>query len=199
MSASHLRTSHGIAILLADTVLLGCFLAQTFILGCFLLYGGIPLPKSFVESFLCERLVPEIVLTASAYRIDPSGSITVQSPTLHVDSIESPIFEASNAVLTFEPLRDTAFKPKLSSVLVVGGTIYLPSIHSPTGTRGHFGTSILFTSLQDENLILNSFAALHEDVRLRGTATYESQKRRTKVTLKLHAIGLRLAFNARPD
>ena len=185
MSASHLRTSHWIAILLADTVLLGCFLAQTFILGCFLLYGGIPLPKSFVESFLCERLVPEIVLTASAYRIDPSGSITVQSPTLHVDSIESPIFEASNAVLTFEPLRDTAFKPKLSSVLVVGGTIYLPSIHSPTGTREAILEQASFSlNLQDENLILNSFAALHEDVRLRGTATYESQKKKNESDAK---------------
>lgn len=158
--------------------LLSCLLFQAVILLFFAGYGYIPIPKGVIEHFIKKTLPPELEVVSEAYHLTAKAEFVAKNLNLYLDSVESPIFSAENATLQFERLEGQNLGLRWSEAQVVNGTLYLPSIYSPSGQHTAILEKTSFAVSYDAlGYNLSSFAAQHADIILRGAGRFpQSQK-----------------------
>ena len=153
-----------------DAVLLAVFIAQAFLFGCLLIYGHIPLPNQLVSQLVNRGLPDGLSLQAETFSLTLDGTVEIENLTLYSERVGQEIFRADGAVAELSNESGTGLKPTLSELVLSNGAIDLPAVYSPSGKQSTILKRIAFRLIPDnEQIIVDSFAALHEDIRLRGS------------------------------
>ncbi|MFP4260708.1 MAG: AsmA-like C-terminal region-containing protein [Opitutales bacterium] len=172
-----------------DAFLLGLFLIQAFTLGCFLTLGYFPLPRSLTEDLVQQKLPKGFELSAQTYRLYPDGTIYFDGPILRLERIDQPVLECETARLEIDFSPNQRATPLVGNLLIAGGELFLPPTYSPNGQRLPLLESISArASLNRIGFTLESFAAKHRDVRVRGSARMPAQPLQEKEPLDMDRL-----------
>lgn len=156
-----------------DGLLLLIFIAQAFLLGCLLTYGHLPLPTKWVSDRIREDLPDGISISADSYALNLDGTIRMENVQFQLNDIEQAFFKAEYAHIEFGVTWDREKPLYLKGCILSNGLLSLPAVYSPSGTSStvldHIALRLLPTEL---GVRVDSFAALHEDIRLRGSINW---------------------------
>jgi hypothetical protein len=153
--------------LFLDALLLLLFMAQAFIAANLLIYGYLPLPAEWGNRLLTHKTPQVLKATMAELRLRANGRFEFIGLEVHVDPIEQALFRADSAELALS-MNGFAL-PLLESVVVSGGTFYTPAVYSPNGKHSPLLEKIALRIRPSEgSLKVDRFAALHEEIRLRG-------------------------------
>ncbi|MFO8027608.1 MAG: AsmA-like C-terminal region-containing protein [Opitutales bacterium] len=172
--------------LFIDGLLLLFFIVQAFLLGCFFLYGHLPLPSKWVGESITSRLPPGISVDADRFSLTPDGTIRMENIQLYLDGMDEAVFTADYAHAAFALQWDKNEPVYLEECVLSKGLLLLPAIHSPTGSDSTILDDLALRLRPVEGGIrVDSLAARHEDIRLRGSIDWTAGEARAE------------AFNAR--
>lgn len=154
--------------LFLDAFLLLLFIAQAFVGGCLLIYGHLPLPSEWGNRLIAEQLPKGLILQIDEFRLRPGGSIELVGIDLRAEGIQQSLLKAKAAEV--ELRWEFHFElPQLESLILSGGTVYIPSVYSPDGYQRPLLQRIAFRLIPGEpTWEVDRFAALHDSIRLRG-------------------------------
>lgn len=155
--------------LFLDTSLLLLFIAQAFILGCLIIYGYIPLPREWSSKLIDSHLPPGVRFEAETIRLKLNGDLEFSKVAIWTGNIRQSVLESDGVVA--HVLLDAAnnYTPYIEGVVVSNGTLYLPAVYSPDGLRRPILERVAFSMTPTDGFIqIDSFAALHQNIRLRG-------------------------------
>lgn len=153
-----------------DAVLLVLFIAQAFLFGCLLLFGHIPLPSDWVNGEIARQLPDGLSLRAENYSLTLDGRIELDEIELYTEGIGPPIFRADGAVIELHRESWFSLRADVAAVVLSNGELTLPAVYSPTGKNSSILRRIALRMLpKNGELCIDSFAALHDDIRLRGS------------------------------
>ena len=157
-------------VLLIDALLLGALALQVIIAGCLLTYGNIPVPAGWAASWFERTGLEGVRLEVDEVRLGLGGSVRVTRPRLFLEEQSQPFLETDIAVFQLNfPGKDGGLAPGLASLVVAGGTAYLPAFYSPSGQRLSVLEKTAFKlEIGDDRIRIESFAALHQAMRVRG-------------------------------
>ena len=145
------------------------FIAQAFVVACLLIYGYLPIPSEWGNQLITKNLSPGIILRVDEIRLRPDASIELVGIELRSVNIKQSLFQADAAELE---LKWQGFDkaPSAENLLLTGGTLFAPSVYSPDGYHSPLLERVAFRFVQaDDNWKVDRFAALHENIRLRGS------------------------------
>jgi hypothetical protein len=163
---------------LFDGLLLLCFIVQAFILGCLLAYGHLPLPAKWVSENITAQLPPGLSIKADSYSLTLDGTIRMENIELHLDGIEDACFNAAYAHAEFGLRWDKQQPFLLKECVLLKGLITLPAVYSPDGIDRPILEDIALRFMPTEQgVAIDSFAARHEDIRLRGSINWTTAKK----------------------
>ena len=152
-----------------DATILLIFIAQAFVLACLLIYGYLPIPSEWGNQLIAKNLSPGIILHVDEIRLRPDASIELVGIELRSVNIKQSLFRADAAELE---LKWQGFDkaPSAENLLLTGGTLFAPSVYSPDGYHSPLLERVAIRFVQaDDNWKVDRFAALHENIRLRGS------------------------------
>ncbi|MEO0509223.1 MAG: hypothetical protein AAF065_05145 [Verrucomicrobiota bacterium] len=151
-----------------DAALLVLFVGQAFLLSCLLLFGHIPLPTSWTSKIVSRQLPADLTLDAGSYNLTLDGTIEIDSLSLHANGFSQAIFVADGAIVSLGGWSN--LKPGLEELVLSNGELKLPAVYSPSGQNESMLERIAFSLGYEDGMIqIESFAALHQDIRLRGS------------------------------
>ena len=166
-----IRKLHQVTVLqlFFDATLLLIFMAQAFIIGCLLIYGHLPIPTSWGNQIVAKNLPPGIVLRIDGIRLRSDASIEFEGIELRAENIEQSLFRADVAKLELK-WQSFNIMPRAESLLLSKGTLFAPSVYSPDGYHNPILEHLTFRLVpSDDTWKVDRFAALHENIRLRGS------------------------------
>lgn len=176
---SPLRKRSKVSILLElflDASLLVIFIAQAFLLGCLLAFGYIPIPKDWASRQIAPFLPEEFRLEAETIRLKLNGELELSNVAAWIDSTPRPILESDGAIIQIRFDKNNNYKPSAESIVISNGTLFLPAVYSPDGLRRPILEKIAFRLKPKRSMIqIDSFAALHDEIRLRGSIEWPYQ------------------------
>jgi len=151
-----------------DAVMLLIFMAQAFVVGCLLIYGYMPLPSEWSNQLIAQKLHPGILLRVDDFRLRTDGSLELVGIELRSADIQQALLKADAVEVE---IKWNGFNlPSAESLVLSGGTLYIPSVYSPDGYHRPILERIAFRVIPGENQWnVDRFAALHDSIRLRGT------------------------------
>ena len=153
-----------------DLILLLLVSALTFVAGCLLIYGYIPIPSEWANRMLVEKNAGGIHIQADRFRLKLNGELQLGGIQVYSERIRDPIVEADNAAIQYDLWADGALQFNTTGLVVSNGTLHLPAVYAPDGKRTPILERMAFQLTPSEQLLrVDSFAAMHEDIRLRGT------------------------------
>ena len=159
-----------------DLFLLILFSAQAFLAGCLIIYGYIPVPPQWTNETLFETKIDGFYMQADSYRLKLSGEIELIELKVYHGAMSHPIFEADSTVLEYTLRKDGAYQFTPTGLVVSNATLLMPAIYAPNGTRSSILEHVTFHLTPTDDLIrIDSFAAQHEDIRLRGSIDWPIQ------------------------
>lgn len=162
-----------------DAALLLLFMTQAFVGGCLLIYGHLPLPSEWGNRLIAERLPAEIILRVDEFRLRPDGSIDLVGIDLKAEGIQQSLLEADAAEIELQ-WKPRLELPKFESLVLSGGTLYIPSVYSPDGYQRPLLQRIALRLIPGEpTWEVDRFAALHDGIRLRGAFQIPIQEEST--------------------
>lgn len=161
-----------------DLILLILFSAQTFIAGCLLIYGHVPAPTQWLNEALLEQRFDGFYIQAESFRIKLSGEVELTKIQVYHGEMSKPILEADSTALEFSIRNDGTFQFTPKGLVLSNGTLQIPAIYSPNGKRTAILEHVAFHITPIEGFIrVDSFAAQHEDIRLRGSIDWPLQSK----------------------
>ncbi|CAA6690125.1 MULTISPECIES: AsmA-like C-terminal region-containing protein [unclassified Lentimonas] len=153
-----------------DLFLLILFSAQAFLAGCLIIYGYIPVPPEWANERLFETKIDGYYIQAESYRLKLNGEIEVTHLKIYHGDMDRPIFEADSTVLEYTLRKDGTYQFTPTDLVVSNATLFMPAIYSLDGTHSPILEYITFHLTPAKELIrIDSFAAQHEDIHLRGS------------------------------
>lgn len=184
-----------------DGLLLLCFIIQAFLLGCLFAYDHLPLPANWLNQNITRQLPPGFSIEAQSYGLTLDGTLRLRNLELHLEGIEGAVFQADDAHAVFGLQWNLRQAFYFRECILLNGLLFLPAVYSPDGNDRAVLEKIALRLLPIENgLSLKSFAAQHEDIRLRGgidwsragkTATTTSIRERADTLFKQLAVLLK--------
>ncbi|WPJ94464.1 AsmA-like C-terminal region-containing protein [Coraliomargarita algicola] len=157
-----------------DASLLLIFITQALVIGCILIYGYLPLPTGWSHQVIAQKLPPGIIFTADEFRLQLDGSVTLVGVKLRSSEIQQNLLEADalEVQLAWQGFNQL---PSPAGLVLTAGTLYIPSVYSPDGYRRAILERIAFRIAPDAgNWNVERFAALNDDIRLRGSFHFQS-------------------------
>jgi hypothetical protein len=152
-----------------DSTLLLLFMAQAFVAGCLFVYGNLPIPPGWANQLVAKQLPSGIQVNIDDFRLQLDGSIQLIGIELHSTDIQQPLLTAESAEIKLSWPNKLEL-PKAQSLVVSGGTLYIPSVYSPDGYHQALLEHVAFRVAPEEgHLRVDRFAAVHDNIRLRGT------------------------------
>ncbi|MEM7791435.1 MAG: AsmA-like C-terminal region-containing protein [Verrucomicrobiota bacterium] len=155
--------------LIVDGFLLALFCLQALLAGCFLIFGTVPIPSTWANRLLDSYGPEDLSFVAESYDVSAKGLVKIRGLQIFDTSIDSPLIEA---VYTEIQLRLKPYPPFIiaEDIVLTNGAAYLPAIYAPSGERTVALEDVSFELLlQPGRLNIQSFAAIHQSVFVRGT------------------------------
>lgn len=175
MSGKEKSRKFSILELFLDACLLLCFIAQTFLLGCILIYGHLPLPTKLLDQNISAQLPEGVSIQAEGYALGLDGTIRIENIQLKLDHILQPVFTADNAHVELRAHKNIDVPFSLKEFVLSNGIIVIPAVYSPSGKDSTVLDHIALRLIPDKGgITIDSFAALHGEIRLRGSLEWAS-------------------------
>lgn len=152
-----------------DAVLFLSLITQVFLLGTLLVHGNLPLPRQVLDHKLTAMLPPGLSISSDSYSVSTKGTLHIKNLQLSLDDRSQAPFVAESAHVEMGWKKDWHSPLRLKKLVVAGGSLILPAVHSPNGRDNLILDRIAFRLLPAEHaLLFDTFAARHEDIRVRG-------------------------------
>ena len=153
-----------------DLLLLVLFSAQAFVAGCLWIYGYVPAPTQWLNEALLEQQFDGFYIQAGSFRLKLSGEIELTKLAVYHSEMSDPIMTADSTALKYTLYKQGAYQFTPTGLVLSNGTLQMPAIYSPDGNRTTILERIAFHISPSESMIrVNSFAAQHADILLRGS------------------------------
>ena len=153
-----------------DLLLLMLFSAQAFVTGCLWIYGYVPTPTQWLNETLLEQQFDGFYIQAESFRLKLSGEIEFTKLAVYHSEMSDPIMTADSTALEYTLYNQGAYQFTPTGLVLSNGTLQMPAIYSPDGNRTTILERVAFHISPSEGMIrVNSFAAQHADIRLRGS------------------------------
>ncbi|ADE55334.1 AsmA-like C-terminal region-containing protein [Coraliomargarita akajimensis] len=155
-----------------DVVLLCTLGTALTLLACVGIYGHIPLPGDWINQQLRNHAVEGLYVQAESYQLHLNGRLGIFNLELHLEGIEESLLEIRDTFVKIDPWAENKTLIDSSSLVLSGGTLYLPASFSPKGER-----DILFDRIglnidpRDESINVNALCFRHDDIHFRGVAS----------------------------
>ena len=170
-----------------DATNLLIFIAQAFVVACLLIYGYLPIPSEWGNQLIAKKISPGIILRVDEIRLRSNATIELVGIELRSVNIEQSLFQADAAELELQ-WQGFDKAPSAENLLLTGGTLFAPSVHSPDGYHSPILERVAFRLVQaDDNWKIDRFAALHESIRIRGSFDLPAYKEDGAEALDINA------------
>jgi len=157
---------------LFDACLLAGFGIQAFVAGCLLIYGSLPLPPEWMNREI-SRKAEGFTIEAARYELTTKGKLVVGDLRVFHDSTEQPLLEADFLVAELSRGPSSPARPVIEDIVLSGARLYLPARHAPDGRRSVLLDKLSLRAKPSETgFEIDNVAALHEDIRLRGSVSW---------------------------
>jgi len=157
---------------LFDACLLAAFGIQAFVAGCLLIYGSLPLPPEWMNREI-SRKAEGFTIEAARYELTTKGKLVVGDLRVSHDSTEQPLLEADFLVAELSRGPSSPARPVIEDIVLSGARLYLPARHAPDGRRSVLLDKLSLRAKPSETgFEIDNVAALHEDIRLRGSVSW---------------------------
>jgi hypothetical protein len=171
-----------------DTFMLLIFMVQAFVIGCVLIYGYLPLPTEWSNHLLTQKLPPGLQVHIENFRLHLDGTLELVDMEVHTEHIEQALLQAKNSEIKLQ-WNGWRQLPSPKNLLLAGGTLYIPSVYSPNGYHRPILEKVAFRLIPSEtNWTVSHFAALHDNIRLRGSIELPRKKRHSTQALEIDAL-----------
>ena len=153
-----------------DLLLLVLFSAQAFVAGCLCIYGYVPAPTQWLNETLLEQQFDGFYIQAESFRLKLSGEIELTKLAVYHSEMSDPIMTADSTALEYTLYNQGTYQFTPTGLVLSNGTLKMPAIYSPDGNRTTILERVAFHISPSEGIIrVNSFAAQHADILLRGS------------------------------
>jgi hypothetical protein len=153
-----------------DLLLLILFSAQAFVAGCLWTYGYVPAPTQWLNDTLLEQKIDGFYIQAESFRLKLNGEIELTKLRVYHSDMSDPIMTADSTELQYTLRHQGAYQFTPTRLVLSNGTLQMPAIYSPDGNRATILERVAFHISLGEGMIrVDSFAAQHADIRLRGS------------------------------
>jgi hypothetical protein len=153
-----------------DLLLLILFSAQAFVAGCLWTYGYVPAPTQWLNETLLEQKIDGFYIQAESFRLKLNGEIELTKLRVYHSDMSDPIMTADSTELQYTLRHQGAYQFTPTRLVLSNGTLQMPAIYSPDGNRATILERVAFHISLGEGMIrVDSFAAQHADIRLRGS------------------------------
>ena len=156
-----------------DAFLLLAAIAASLLGGCLLRYDCIPIRSAWANRWLAANQVAGMHLQAEHFHLKLNGELQLHGVQVYSERIRKPLIEADYAAIQYAwPAlwRGDEQPPRIS---VANGTLHLPAVYAPDGQRTAILERMAFHLQPSAQLLrVDSFAAMHQDMRLRGTVEW---------------------------
>lgn len=153
--------------------LLFVLMFQLLVIVCLLGYGYIPIPRAWGNALVQKYAPPDCVLQVDAIRIRADAQLEALGLKISSTMLDQPLLVAGMAQLKIGRLPQPSWQFGISGLTVTDGTLYLPAVYSPSGQRSALIEQIAcHLTLATNQIRLNSFAARHDQIHIRGTAEW---------------------------
>ena len=167
---------------LLQGALLLAFATQLLLIACLISLGFIPIPKDWGNALIKKYAPADLTIEVEAIRIRSFAQLEIIGLQVSSTLLDQPLLVAGMSELQLGWLSGPTKRIGVKGLTVTDGTLYMPSVYSPSGKRSALVEKIAFhlTPASDQ-IHIDSFAALHDEMRLRGTAEWPLtiQQRRT--------------------
>ena len=162
--------------LFLDLVLLIIFSIQAYVAGCLIIFHSIPIPTQWANQTLRTLSFEDYYVQANSFRLKLHGALELTGLKVYHDSMKLPILEASSTELEYRLLNDGALQFTPTELVLSNGTLQLPAIYAPGGARSAILENITFhLTPANQSIQIDSFAAKHKDIKLRGSINWPFQ------------------------
>lgn len=164
--------------LCVDWLLLVLLAIQVLIAACLLSYGYIPLPSHLINATLLQQKLDGLYVQAESFRLKLGGELELRGLQVYHDKFNHPILQTAATFVEYRLHQQGVYGFHPTGLLVSGGTLEIPSIYTPDGKHATILEHITFHLTPTQDLIqIDSFAAQHEDIRLRGSINWPIQSK----------------------
>ena len=147
-----------------NLLLVGILSFQCFIGFCIVVYGCIPLPTQAINEWFKKNPFMEHSIEGEAYEFSLSGNLKIVAPKLFKANDPNSILEASHLRIALQPKSNP-----ISKIDIFGGTLFSnnPEADQANPILNEINLSLF---LHRDSLLIDSFYAQYENLRLRTTA-----------------------------
>lgn len=149
--------------------LLLCLAIQASFIACILSYGYLPIPAQWGNSLATKYGPEDLSIRVEAIRVRPGLQVELLGLQLHSNMLSDPLLTATEAELQWGFIPQRNYRPGIKGLTVNNATLYLPPVYAPSGQQTRLLERMAFHLRPGtERIQIDSFAALHEEIRLRG-------------------------------
>ena len=162
--------------LFLDLVLLIIFSTQAYVAGCLIIFHSIPIPTQWANQTLRTLSFEDYYVQANSFQLKLHGALELTGLKVYHSSMKLPILEASSTELEYRLLNDGALRFTPTELVLSNGILQLPAIYAPGGARTPILENITFhLTPANQSIQIDSFAAKHKDIKLRGSINWPFQ------------------------
>ncbi len=153
-----------------DGLLVLVFLAQAFVAGCLVFRGYVPIPASWANRLIAHKTPEGFDLRVQAVRLYGQG-VFFSDLELQLTEINQTILSAGSAEASIRWVG-RKWRPQLLGISLAEGMLYAPSTYARGGQHSRLLERMALSLKSDgSSWRIDRFAALHEDIRLRGSSS----------------------------
>lgn len=179
--------ARNLLIIVLDGILLFSFFIQSLLIGCLIIYGHIPVSAKWANQQLLERRSDGFHIQAKSFRLKLWQKIELIDLKIYHNEIKNPLLEAVSAEIHYSVHTDKERPFSLNELVLTNGALIMPAVYAPDGKRTTVLENLsLHLSLTRQEIRIDSLAAKHEDIYLRGSIEWpvSTQRKKEKTSIE---------------
>lgn len=151
------------------SLLLLLLVAQCISIVCLLAYGALLIPSAWANNWLKQYEYSGLHLQSDAVSLRVNGDLELHRATVSWADHPNALLSADTIVIHTQLFSNFKFQPSLKSLSLSNGTLFIPSIYSPSGRREPIVKDLSFSvSKLEKSYRVSNFAAVRKTMRLNG-------------------------------
>ncbi len=139
-----------------------------------LAYGRLLIPSTWANNWLKQYEYSGLHLQSDAVSFRLNGDIELHSATLSQSDYPNALLSADKITIQNQFFSNFRLTPSLKSLSLTNGTLFIPSIYSPSGRRETIVKDLSFNVSKLENSYhITNFVAVRKTMRLNGQMNLE--------------------------
>ena len=156
------------------SLLLFLLVVQCIFIVCMLAYGTLLIPSAWANNWLKHYEYSGLHLQSDAIRLRVNGDLDLHRATLTRSDHPDAILSADSIVINTQLFSNFKLQPSLKSLSLSNGTLFIPSIYSPSGRREPVIKDLSFSvSKLEKSFHITNFSAARKTMRLNGQMRLE--------------------------